>query len=182
MSRRSGRRRKTWHRDLAVRDLAWDQDPYGDRVISVLAPLPRPVALAARREVYPYPFPMQKRLRSRVIRRSLRRSSVPMVMAKVRIQVPRRLPLARGSYVSIDRNRLNVHSARQLRRLLLRGEYNRRRYEERKSNRRKARHGQIDSPGAMGFGSVSEAYRRGFSVNRIADAALVARAVLKGGV
>lgn len=181
MSSRRKRPGSSWHRDLGVRDsLSWSD--YPESVITVVGYLPRPVARRARREVYPYPLPLQKRLRSRVIRRSLRRSSAPLVRAKVRIKVPHRLPLSRGSYVSLSRGRLNVHSYRQYKAALAAGELNRRRYDERKGHRRKARYGQLDSPGALAFGSVAESYRRGQSVSRIADAALIARAILKGRV
>lgn len=179
MARRSRRPKSNWRRDLSVRSQsAWDD--YPDQILTVSTLLPRPVARKARREVYPYPVPLQKKLRSRVIRRALRRSSAPLVRAKVRIRIPRRLPLARGSYVSVNNHRLNIHSHRQLQALLAAGEYNRRRYDERKSHRRRARHGQLDSPGATGFGSVAGVARRGGTVNQLADAALVARAILKG--
>lgn len=181
MSRRSKRPKSNWHRDLGVRDsLSWDRAP--GRLITVQALLPRPVAIKARREVYPYPLPLQSRKESRVIRRSLRRRRVPLVLTKVRIRIPRVLPLARGSYVSLNRGRLNIHSRRQHELLIQRGELNRVRKAERKTHRRRARHGQLDSPGALAFGSVDGAYRRGWSVDRIADQALVARAILKGGV
>lgn len=171
-----------WRRDLVFRDLDWDQDADYGHVLTVNALLPRPVAYKARREIYTYPLPLQVRKRARTIRRALRRPSVPMVLAKVRIRVPARLPLARGSYVSLSRGRLNIHSRRQHELLVKRRELNRVRYAEKKTGRRKARHGQLDSPGGLAFGGVAEAFRRGWSVDRIADQALVARAILKGGV
>lgn len=167
------------------------------RLITVKLALPRPLALRARREVYTYPIPVQSVLHTRVIRRPLwlpsraerassrpgalhQVKSYPWVMTKVRIRVPRRLPAALPSYVSVHRDRINIHSRRQLQALLASGELNRRRYSEHKTNRRKARHGQLDSPGATAFGLVRRAYRSGAGVHRLADAALVARAILKG--
>lgn len=180
MSRRRRRPKDNSFRDYRVDRMEWDHPDYSSRVLIVSSMLPRPVAYRARREVYTYPYPMQKRLHGRVIRRALRATSAPLVKARVRIRIPLRLPLARGSYVSLSRGRLNIHSYRQLRALMAAGEYNRRRYDERKTHRRKARHGQLDSPGATAFGSVAEAYRRGAGVRQISDAALVARAILQG--
>lgn len=162
----------------------WDQDWRSSRILTVKVYLPRPIARQVRREVYTYPQPAQMRKARHVMRYSLlaglSSGSARFVPAKVRIRVPTRLPLVRGSYVSLRRGMLNIHSAQQLRSTLAKGELNVRRYSERKTNRRKARHGQLDSPGARRFGLVAEAYRRGKSVDRIADAALVARAILHG--
>lgn len=168
---------QNWRRDLALR-VAEQRLP--NRIITVSIPLPLSVAKKARREIYPYPLPLQKRLKGRTIRRPLVvRSDAPLVMTKVRIRAPARLALALGSYVSLSRGRLNIHSKNQLARAVHRLEKNRRRYSEFKSNRRKARHGQLDSPGATAFGSVAAAYKLGHSIERIADAALGARAILK---
>lgn len=152
-------------------------------VLAVPALLPRPVALRARREVYSYPFPSQKRRARRAIRLSLRvHGRHPYVHTMVRIRLPRTLPLVSSSYVSFTPTRLNIHSARQLRNVVDRRELNRYRYLEKKSHRRRARYGQLDSPGADAFGSVAASAARGLSVQRVADAALVARAILKGGM
>ena len=187
----ASRRKKPDHRPhYATRDLTF-ADPFEGslrrglrlprhKIISVLTYLPRPVALAARRKVYTYPRPLQLRRRSRVIRTPLRSRS-NLVRTRVRIAIPSRLPLSLPSYVSLSRGRLNIHSRKQLERMMQRGELNRRRYQEGKHNRRRARHGQLDSPGATAFGAVGEAYRRGDTISRIADAALGARAVSKGG-
>lgn len=163
------------------RELDWDQFRRHEKILAVKVYLPRPVARMARREVYTYPYPRQLQKRRHVIRMSLLgslgSSRAEMVPVKVRIRVPRYLPLVRGSYVSLGRGRLNIHSYHQLRRLY-ELEKNRRRYSEGKGNRRKARYGQLDSPGSTRFGSVAEAQRRGLSIDRIADHALVARAIL----
>lgn len=179
MSSRRRRDPKSWSRESSLD--VWG-DPYvnGYSTLTVPVYLPRPVALRARREVYTYPYPSQRRLKARTIRLRLRRSHAPLVYTKVRIKMPRRLPLARGSYVSITDKWLNIHSRKQHAKALSRYELNRRRYTEGKSNRRKGRHGQLDSPGADAFGSVAEAARRGLGVNRLADAAMVARAILHG--
>lgn len=150
------------------------------RILTVSVLLPRSVASKARREVYPYPIPVQKKLHSRVIRQVLKKRP-GLVKTRVRIRVPRILPMAYPSYVSISRGRLNIHSEKQRRRLFARGEKNRLRYRERKTWKRKARHGQLDSPGSLGFGSVAAAVNRGWSVDRVADAALAARAIWNGG-
>lgn len=156
--------------------------PAGNRqTLTVQLYLPRPVALRARREIYNYPQPFNLVSLRRTRRLPLRQSRHPMVLTKVRISIPRKLPLTRGSYTSLSRNRLNIHSYRQYQ-AAMQTELNRKRYEERKSGKRHARHGQLNSPGALHHGIVAEAYRRGQSVSRIADAALVARAILKGGV
>lgn len=153
--------------------------PPAGRVLYVSTYLPRPVAQKARREIYPYPYPNQIQKRGRVIRLALKRPRGRMVKTTVAIRVPRHLPLARASYVSLSRNRLNIHSTTQLRRLEDAQERNRRRYSEHKGNHRKARHGQLDSRGSQRHGSVAEAYRRGGTIDEIADAALVARALSK---
>lgn len=163
----------------------WDQRSWrSSRILTVKVYLPRPVARQVRREVYTYPYPAQMRKARHVLRYSLLGShaprSVAWVPAKVRVRIPTRLPLVRGSYVSLRRGMLNIHSAQQLRSTLAKGELNARRYSERKTNKRRARHGQLDSPGARHLGLVAEAYRRGASVDRVADAALVARAILHG--
>lgn len=154
-------------------------NPY--RVITVSVRLPIAVANAARNKVYTYPYPNQKKMLRKVLRYSLLASSqqrgVKWLKSKVRISVPRVLPISRGSYVLLQNGRLNLHSERQLSSLLGRKELNRRRYGEWKSNRRKARHGQLDSPGSLSNGLVAEAYKRGAGIKEIADAALVARAM-----
>lgn len=146
-------------------------------IVTVPVWLPRPVAHRAGREIYTYVPPRQIRRKRRVIRYALLRPRAQMVKVGVRLRVPKKLPLARNSYVSLSRNRLNIHSIRQHQRAMDHGELNRTRREERKSGRRKARNGQLDSARALSFGSVAEAYRRGESVGRIADAAAVARAI-----
>lgn len=151
--------------------------PYKGRVFTVTTYLPRPVAYKVRREIYPYPYPNQLQKRGRVIRLALRPSRVPYVKAKVRIRLPRQLPLVRGSYVSLTGDRLNIHSYRQVKGLINAQEFNRRRYSEYKRNHRKASHGQLDSRGSQRLGLVANASRRGYSIDKIADAALVARAL-----
>ncbi|WNK12884.1 MAG: hypothetical protein [Microvirus sp.] len=171
------------------------------RTLTVSTSLPLSVALRARKEVYTYPKPNQKRKRARVIRHALllapaagRRNQTknklgriilpndPFVETKVKILVPNRLPKAEPSYVSVRRGKLNIHSVNQLDRALRAEELNRRRYQENKGNHRKARHGQLDSPGSLAYGLVAYAAKKNLSIKRIADAALVARSILKGGV
>lgn len=163
--------------DLFPREL--DQRSWrNEKILAVKVYLPRPVAKMARREVYTYPYPQQIQKRWRVARYLLRSSKKhKFVPVTVRIRVPKRLPLVRASYVSIRNNMLNVHSYHQTRREYERN-LNTRRYSEHKGNRRKARYGQLDSPGATAFGAVAEASRRGWSIDRIADSALGARALL----
>ena len=62
-------------------------------------------------------------------------------------------------------------------RRLLRSEPNRRRYRERKTRRRHARNGQLESVRSDRFGIIANAYYSGASVERVADAALVSRAL-----
>lgn len=151
--------------------------PYRGRVFTVQTYLPRPVALQARREIYPYPYPKPLQKRGRTIRLALRPTHARLVPAKVKIRLPRRLPLIGGSYVSLADGRINIHSYNQVRRLIDAQEFNRRRYSEYKRNHRKASHGQIDSRGSQRFGSVAHAYRSGRSIDQIADAALAVRAI-----
>jgi len=146
-------------------------------VLTVYTYVPLPLAVRSRREVYSYPFPAQAQRRRRVLRTVVAAPKGRMVRAAVRIRLPARLPAVKGSYVSVRGSTVNVHSANQVRRLLALGELNRRRYREDKTNRRKARHGQLDSPGAFFEGIVGHAIRRGLSIGEIADAALVARAL-----
>lgn len=164
------------------------------RVVSIKTYLPLSVALRARNKIYTYKYPSQMRKKGRVIRLPLksyskalerhgvrkgrsRRVMNQMVPVKVRIRLPRMLPEVYGSYVSLARDTLNIHSHNQLRRVIDAQEFNRRRYSEYKGNHRKARHGQLDSRGARRFGAVAETYRRGGSIDAIADAALVARSI-----
>lgn len=147
------------------------------RIFSVTTYLPRPVAIKARREIYPYPYPAQRQLKGRVIREPLRSSRHRLIKTTIRIRLPRQLPVVRGSYVSLADGRLNIHSKYQLERMFNAQELNRRRYSEYKRNKRKASHGQLDSRGSQRFGSVAHAYRQGASIDKIADAALGARAV-----
>lgn len=142
--------------------------------------LPSSVSKIVRREVYPYPYPSQRQLRGRVIRHKLRRQRERMVRTTVRVRVPAGLPLARPSYVSVERDRLNIHSRKQTRKQNSPMSKNRRRYSHgyrEKDHKRRARYGQLDSPGATRFGSVAEAARRGQSIDRIAEAALASRAI-----
>lgn len=139
--------------------------------------VPRSVAFKARREIYPYPYPSQIQKRGRVVRVPLALRRERFVPVTVAIRMPRQLPVVRGSYVSLSRNRINIHSRKQVERLEDAQERNRRRYVERKGNHRKARYGQIDSRGAAHLGIVAESFKRGNSIDQIADAALVARAL-----
>lgn len=130
-----------------------------------------------RNKVYPYPVPRQVRPR-KTFRIPLRvRPRSRFVRRRIRIRVPNHLPVVQPSYVSVDRNRINIFSARQRRRLFANRELNRRRYEEKKTHRRKARHGQLDSVSRDRFGIIGRSYRKGRSINGIGDAALVSRAI-----
>lgn len=147
------------------------------RVLTIKTFLPRSVAQRARREIYPYPYPNQVRKRGRALRVPLRATVARFVPTKVRIRIPLRLPLARGSYVSVRNGILTIHSKNQLRRMQDAQEFNRRRYSEYKGHKRKASHGQLDSRGSQRFGAVAHAYQRGGTIDEIANSALVARAL-----
>lgn len=144
------------------------------RTVSVYVPLPVSVARKVRTVNYPYPAQILSRSRSTVI--PLRLPRERFVIRKVSIRLPRVLPYLAPSAVAVDRGAIRVRSQRQTR-AVMRREFNRRRYEEHKTNRRKARHGQLNSPGADRFGIVAEGARRGYGVRQLADAALVARAL-----
>lgn len=179
MNSRRKKSHESYHRSLEFRE-RYTPVPKPSTVISVPVYLPLPVALKARRKIYTYPLLAQKRLNGRVIRTPLKKHRGPVVLTKVRVRIPRRLPAAKPSYVSISRGKLNVHSRLQLRRLLAAGENNRRRYQESKTNRRRARYGQLESRGSTAFGAVAAAAQNGYSTNRIADTALAVRAILGG--
>lgn len=147
------------------------------RVLSVTTYLPLSVARRVRRKIYPYPYPSQKRLAGRAIRVSLKPSSQKMVKATVKIRLPKVLPKVYGSYVALSDGRMTIHSRKKLKEVIDAQEFNRRRYAEHKGNHRKARYGQLDSGGSQRFGSVAESYRRGDTIDKIADAGLAARAI-----
>lgn len=179
-----------FRRDLALRELDRDLSvprPFIDsrtntshRLLSVSAFVPRSMVSQTRREIYPYPHPLALQKRGRAIRIPMALRNEPYVKTRVRIRLPKRLPLVRGSYVSITPERLTIHSRNQLHRAIASGERNRHRYVERKTNHRFGRHGQLESRGSAAYGLVAFAARKGWSANRIADQALVARAILRG--
>lgn len=167
----------------------WDEDfppdAVNSNILTVPTLLPPAVAVKARRKIYTYPgialaplmwgrtrqLPLQKRSRQR------------LVPVAVRIRVPRRLPSVPSHMVTFypSRGYATVHSRKQIAAAVAApGELNRRRYAERKDYRRRARNGQLLAPGALAFGSVSALTRLGADPRRIADAALVARAILRG--
>lgn len=143
------------------------------RTVSVTIPVPE--YLSHIRTVR-YQQPFQRQRFSKSIRIPLtRHRDTTFTTRKIHVRVPTKLPYVGNSYVTAERDRLNIHSKRQTERLL-HHEHNRRRYQERKENRRKARHGQIESLHSDRFGIVSEAYHRGATSNQLMDAALAARA------
>lgn len=178
------RLRKNVNLSLVPSQRRWSRPIYPEKryevagsILRITTYLPRSVARRARREIYPYPYPKQRSKAGRSIRLSLRPSSGPLVKATVRIRMPRRLPVVGASYVSLSDGRMTIHSRKQLRRLQDAQEFNRRRYTEHKGNYRKGRYGQLESGGSQRFGLVANAVRRGDSIDKIGDAALVARAI-----
>lgn len=174
--RRGGRRGALRPAESFSRSLGRYQRELLGPILAVPVYVPRPMAYKVRREIYSYRKPFQRQMVSRVVRRELKRKSVPYTLVKVKVRIPRHLPLVKRSYVSVDRNRINIYSARQVERLLDR-EFNRRRYSEHKRRRRRASDGQLESRGADRHGLVAEAVRRGGSVDAVADAAMIARAL-----
>lgn len=145
------------------------------RSVVVVVPLPRPLARRVRRVTYVYP---RSRVQStRVVRVPLAAPRRRFFLTPVRVVLPSVLPSAEPSYVSVDRGRLNIHSRRQQLRQLRRFEMNRRRYEEHKDGRSKARSGQLASVRNDRLGILSAAARSGFSARRLADVAMVVRAL-----
>lgn len=142
---------------------------------SVRLQVPLPVSVRLPRTVN-YTYPKQQQRRTKTIRTTLteRRRRYRMVMVKVK--VPRTYPYLQPSYVSIDRGRINIHGKRRTEKLLAK-EANRRRYNEHKTRRRKARHGQLESLRNDPYGIVAESVRRGHSIRQIADAALYSRSI-----
>jgi hypothetical protein len=143
---------------------------------SITVNVPVPVNSTVRTVRYSRPYQIQRN--TKTVRFAL--SPVKpraFVMRKVKVQLPRHLPSLAGSYVSVRRGKVNIHSRRQLRRLMER-EYNRRRYQEHKTSRRHARDGQLSSMRSDPTGIVSAAASRGASIRQLGDAALVARAII----
>lgn len=123
-----------------------------------------------------YKPPNQRQAHTRYLR-SLPVHHVPrrLQLESVAIRIPRKLPRAMPSYWFIDRrNRLTIAPRRATNRLLL-GEAHRPRYDERKTRRRKARHGQVDSMRILGQ-RTRLAIAAGLGPNAIADAAMIDRA------
>lgn len=152
--------------------------------------LPRSIAYKVRRVSYTYPDRVQRAKRH--VRVDLGRKKAGFVPAAVSVLVPAVLPEAAPSYVSVREARKGAvrsrspqlvhHSGRSLRRLMLGtrrrpSEYNRRRYEEVKGRHRMARNGQLASVRRDDAGIVGANYRAGVSAARLADAALVSRAL-----
>jgi len=148
----------------------------GGRVIPLRVRVPASIAREVSSRIYTYRSPQQVRPRSRVYRRAFRAPRGRFVPVVARVRVPRYLPKVSGSFVSVDRGRLNVHSRRQHRRLMRR-EYNRVRYSERKSRRSMARLGQLDSRFRDRHGIMGFAVHRESDVGRLADAALFVRSL-----
>lgn len=148
------------------------------RVVTVHVPLPVSKARQIRTVLYPYPSSRMRR--NSVVRVPLvpngGRRPKRFVWRPVRVIVPAVLPFVAGSYVSVSRDRLNVHSLAQLTRLMDR-EFNRPRYDEEKTNRRKARHGQLESVRSDPYGIIAAAARSRAPTRVVADAALVSRAL-----
>lgn len=144
--------------------------------IAVRTYVPLSVARRAGSELLTYRNPHQRIHRRRNRRLVLSRPRSRFVPVTFRLSVPSRLPAVRPSYVSLNRGRVNVMNSRAVRRLL-RSEPNRRRYRERKTRRRHARNGQLESVRSDRFGIIANAYYSGASVERVADAALVSRAL-----
>lgn len=99
------------------------------------------------------------------------------VRRRFRVSVPRHSP--RPSYVAVDRRgRVRIYSRAKTKRLLVR-EMNRKRYAENKVGRRRARKSvaYLGSLRRDTFGLVGSAHARGASPDRLADAAMVSRAL-----
>lgn len=117
----------------------------------------------------------QRQHRNRHITVPLRRSRRRFIRRRFRLRVPK-APV-RTAYMSLDRfNRLRIYSARSTARLLA-TEHNRRRRNERKSRRRKGNIGQLDSVRSDRFGIIGRAASRHRSPGRVADAAMLSRAI-----
>lgn len=200
MSRRSVRRsrsieRRVVHKPLTTRsklprDLRTHRIPR-KKVIHVKVNVPVSVAKDLDRTVH-YSYPRQRQLNTRVLRTILKSPREKFVPRKFSVVVPKKLPYVKGSYVTAHNRMssaklgrswnilpspvLSVHSKRQYRKLMER-EYNRKRYSEHKSNGRKARNGQLESVRSDRLGLIGFAVARGYGMRKIADAALVSRAL-----
>lgn len=172
MARRT-RRGGRYETRQAERRWRYERLGYGTAVV-VTTPVPR--SLSARTVNYAYPSPMSRA--RRVVRQALYRGAPRpgYVLRRFVVLLPHHLPRVARSYVSFRPGILNIHSRRQARRLLDR-EYNRRRYFEKKPNRRKGRNGQLESVRGDRLGLISEAVNRGYGPERVADAAMLSRAL-----
>lgn len=142
---------------------------------TVYVTVPVPSYLRTRTVSYTYPYQYSRA--RRVVRVPLVVRPTRYELRRIAVRVPRHLPLVKPSYVSLVRGRLNIHSRRQTRVLIQKGEFNRARNEERKGRRRQARNGQLDSVRSDRHGIIAAANAMGLSPQRIADAAMVSRAV-----
>lgn len=93
---------------------------------------------------------------------------------RIGVIIPRKLPRVPPHYVDLRRNILTVHSQQAHARVLAR-EPNRRRYEEKKSQRVHARDGQLGSMRHDRYGILAAAVSRGMDVQSLSEAAMVVR-------
>lgn len=171
------RNRPNRNRSKNFRNTATAGQRRQSQILDIMAFLPVSLALQTRRKIYTYPSPNQRQLQRRNLRHTLKRPREKTIPTVVKIRVPRTLPLVKRSMVDWRNGKTIIRSKLATDRVIHRGEQNRARKQERKGGYRRANHGQPDSPGAHNHGLVAEALYRGLSPNRIADAALVARAI-----
>lgn len=143
---------------------------------SIVVTVPVPVSVARRARTVIYPYPVQRQLRRRVIRMPFYSPRERFVVKRVKVLLPRVLPALGASYVSVTDSGMAIHSLNQTVRLMDR-EFNRRRYQEHKSRQRKARNGQLSSVRADRLGMLGFAARAGFDARRMAEVAMVSRAL-----
>jgi hypothetical protein len=154
------------------------RDLYRPPLRSFTVRVPVPVSLITRTVRLQQPsLKISTRLNRKISLPSVRRSQ--HVMRKIKVLAPIaphiRLPATRWT-ASAKRSTVTIHSKISTKKLLVH-EYNRVRNQERKSQKIKHRHGQMESLNRDRSGMVSAAIQRGLSPQIIADTAMVSRAL-----
>lgn len=130
--------------------------------------IPRTVVAVPPR---PYPPRTAQRIELRDPKKTVKR--------RVRVIIPKRMRAARKAYVMWRPGQLTIYGQRATERILA-DEYNRRRRSEIKSRRRRYSTGQLASVGSDRLGLLGAGVRAGRSARELEDAAMVARAILRG--
>lgn len=127
-------------------------------------------------DVVRYRAPSFKEAASRHKRVPLAFVGGPHVRKTVQVVYPATLPRVDPHYVAVRRGTVVLHSIKS-RTKLLRGEYNRKRYSERKAHRKAFGAGQLASIKRDRFGLLGASVRRNRSIRHMSGVAAVVRAL-----